>query len=199
MTIINKRRIINIITIINIVFIRRIIIRKTLLVIKNKWFYLSFSFLYSHFSSSFCIHKYSRPLFEFCWMWIFPWIKHSWHFCSMWDKFGWLSCPWQFHSEGLSYFSLKGFYYSYVWYCSWCEGEISLCTGHISRKLCGFLVMFLTGFTSLCVLLLFSPLRSSSLCTIFYSISSNIEEVLTITHLLMWLYLETLMFIIRTG
>ena len=24
------------------------------------------------------------------WMWIFPWIKLSWHICSMWDKLGWL-------------------------------------------------------------------------------------------------------------
>ena len=23
-------------------------------------------------------------------MWIFPWIKLSWHICSMWDKLGWL-------------------------------------------------------------------------------------------------------------
>ena len=24
------------------------------------------------------------------WMWIFPWIKLSWHICSMWGKLGWL-------------------------------------------------------------------------------------------------------------
>ena len=55
--------------------------------------------------------------------------------------------------------------------------------------------MFLTGFTSLSVLLLF-PLSSLSLCMVFDSISSNIDEVLL---LLMCLSLETLTFIIRTG
>ena len=48
--------------------------------------------------------------------------------------------------------------------------------GHISRKLCGFLLMFLIGFTSPSVFLLF-PL---SLCKVFDSISSNIDKVLSI-------------------
>ena len=29
-----------------------------------------------------------RPSLQFCWMWIFPWIKCSWHSCSIRDKFG---------------------------------------------------------------------------------------------------------------
>ena len=48
-----------------------------------------------------------------------------------------------------------GFYYSYAWSCSLCEGRTSFCTGLISRKLSRFLLMSLTGFTSLSVLLLF--------------------------------------------
>ena len=40
--------------------------------------------------------------------------------------------------------------------------------------------MFLTGFTTLSVLLLFPLSPSSSLCMAFYSISSNIDEVLSI-------------------
>ena len=40
-------------------------------------------------------------------MWIFPWIKLSWHSCSVWDKHGWLSWFWQFLCEGLSSFNLK--------------------------------------------------------------------------------------------
>ena len=40
---------------------------------------------------------------------------------------------------------------------------------------------------------------SSALCTVFDSISSNIDEVLSINHLLMFLSLETLTSIIRTG
>ena len=38
---------------------------------------------------------------------------------------------------------------------SLCKGSTSFCTGLISRKLCRFLLMFSTGFTSLSVLLLF--------------------------------------------
>ena len=60
--------------------------------------------------------------------------------------------------------------------------------------------MFLTVFTSLSVLLFFlyrSP--SSSLCTVFDSISPNIDEFSRSTHLLMYLSLETLTPIIRTG
>ena len=49
----------------------------------------------------------------------------------------------------------KGFYYSYAWSCSLCEGRSSFCPGLISRKLCRFLLMFSTCFTSLSVLLLF--------------------------------------------
>ena len=37
-----------------------------------------------------------RTSFEFCWMWIFPWIKLSWHSCSMWDKLGWFNWFCQF-------------------------------------------------------------------------------------------------------
>ena len=40
--------------------------------------------------------------------------------------------------------------------------------------------MFLTGFTSFSVLLLFSLSSPSSICTVFESVSSNIDEVLLI-------------------
>ena len=43
------------------------------------------------------------------------------------------------------------FYYSYTWSCSLCERRTFFCTGLISRKLCGFLLMFSSGFTSLYV------------------------------------------------
>ena len=50
----------------------------------------------------------------------------------------------------------------------------SFCSRLIPRKLCGFLLMFLTGFTSLSVLLLFPhPSPYSSSCTFFYFNSSN--------------------------
>ena len=78
-------------------------------------------------------------------------------------------------------FNPKGFWYSHAWSFSLCERSTSFCRGLISRKLCRFFLMFSTGFTSLSVM--FFPLYwslSSSLCTVFYSISSNIDEVLLI-------------------
>ena len=49
-------------------------------------------------------------------------------------------------------FSLRG-YLPVI--CSLCEGRASFCMGRISRKLCRFLLMFSTCFTSLSALLLF--------------------------------------------
>ena len=60
-----------------------------------------------------------------------------------------------------------------------------LCKGLVSRKLYWLLLMFLTGFTSLSVILLY-PLSilyqspSSFLCMVFDSISSDIDEALSI-------------------
>ena len=47
------------------------------------------------------------------------------------------------------------FCYSYASSCSLCERKTSFCTGLISTKLCRFLLIFLTSFTSLSVFLLF--------------------------------------------
>ena len=44
---------------------------------------------------------------------------------------------------------------THAWSRSLCERRTSFCTGLISRKLCRFLFMFSTGFTSLSVVLLF--------------------------------------------
>ena len=59
--------------------------------------------------------------------------------------------------------------------------ELPFCTGLISRKLYRFLLMFSTSFTSLSALLLF-PLSITFFvfCTVFHSIISNIDEVLSI-------------------
>ena len=85
--------------------------------------------------------------------------KLAWPSCSMWDKLGWFNWFWQFLCVGISSFNPKEFYCSYAFYCSLCEGgRTSFCTGHISRKLCRFVLMFLTGFTSYTVLHLFPVL-----------------------------------------
>ena len=114
-------------------------------------------------------------------MWIFSWIKLSWHSVSIWDKPGWLNWFLQFFCDGLYSFHLKGFYDWYAWSCSLCEGRASFSTGLISRKLCKFLLTFSTGFTSLGVLLLFPlPITFFIFKHSFSSISSNIVEVLSI-------------------
>ena len=75
------------------------------------------------------------------------------------------------------------------------RGRTYFCMGLIYRKLCRFLLMFSTGFTSLSVLLLFPSLF---FCKIFDSILSNIDEFLSINPA-QFLSLETLTSIIWTG
>ena len=98
----------------------------------------------------------------------------------MWDKLGWLNWLWQFLCEELSSFNPKRFYYSYTWSSSLCKRRTCFCTRVVSRKLCRFLCFRLALLHS--VPYFFSLYRSpsSSLCTIFYSISSNLDEVLSI-------------------
>ena len=98
----------------------------------------------------------------------------------LWDKPEWLNWFWQFLCDRLSSFNPKGFQYSYAWSHSLCEGRTSFWMGVISRKLCRFLLMFSTGFTLFSVLLFsFYQSPSSYLCMVFDSISSNIDEVLS--------------------
>ena len=48
--------------------------------------------------------KLSWRIFEafvpICWMWIFPWIKFSWHSGSVWHELGWFNWFWQFSVRG---------------------------------------------------------------------------------------------------
>ena len=111
--------------------------------------------------------------FQFCWMWIFPWIRLSWHSCSMWDNLEWLNWFWQFLFEGLSSFNLKRFNYSYVWSYSLKERlpfawDLSL-ENPMDSILC-FRLLLLHSVSHF-FFLYQSP--SLLLCTIFDSVSSN--------------------------
>ena len=117
-----------------------------------------------------------KPSFQFCWIWIFPWTKLSWYSCSIWDKAEWLNWFWQFLCERFSSFNPKRFFYSYAWSCSLCERRTSFSTGLFSRKLCRFMLLFSTGFTSLSVVLPF-PLSITFFLVVH---SPNIDEVLSI-------------------
>ena len=81
-----------------------------------------------------------------------------------------------------SSFNLKGFQYSYAWSRSFCDRRTFFCTRLICRKLCRFLrfQLALLHSVSYFFFLYQSPSPSSSLCTAFDSISSNIDEVLSI-------------------
>ena len=81
---------------------------------------------------------------------------------------------------GISSFNSKGFYYSYAWCCTLYEGRTSFCMGLISRKFCRFLLIFSTLLHSVSYLFFLYQLSSLSYCTVFDSISSNIDEVLLI-------------------
>ena len=98
-------------------------------------------------------------------MWIFPWIKLSRNSCSMW--------------EGLSSFNPKRLYHSYAWSYSLCERTASFCIGLISRKLCR-LCFWLALLHSVSYFFFLYRSPFSSLCTVFDSILSNLDEVLSI-------------------
>ena len=93
-------------------------------------------------------------LFEFCWLWIFSWIKLLWYYCSIWDKLERLDWLKQYHGEGLSFFNLKG-YITQMQSCSLCEGGTCFCVRLILRKFWVFLFMFSTGFILFGFLFLF--------------------------------------------
>ena len=124
--------------------------------------------------------RYSRPLFEFCWLWIVPWIKLWWHSCSMWDKPGWLNFDSgnffvrgylpliqkdsSTHMHGLAVYVKEGL--PFAW-------DLSL-ENSADFYICFWLALLYS--VSYFFFLYWSP--SSSLCMVVESISSNIDEAL---------------------
>ena len=101
----------------------------------------------------------------------------------MWDKPGWLNWFWQFLWEGLSSFNLKGFYYSYAQFHSFPyvkEGLPFVWDLSLENSTDSYLCFRLASLHSLSHFFFLYQSPSSSLCTIFGSISSNIDEVLLI-------------------
>ena len=83
------------------------------------------------------------------WMWIFPWIKLSWHICSMWDKLGWLIDSDNFSVRGYLTLVRKDSITHMHGLAVYLKERLSFAQDF--RKLCRFLLMFLTSFTSLCL------------------------------------------------
>ena len=112
-------------------------------------------------------------------MWIFPWNKHSWHSGSLRDKLGWLNLFWQFLCDELSSFNPKGFHYYIRGLAVYVEEGLHFAWDLSLENSTDFYLCFRLALLS--VLLLFFCWSSSlSLCTVCDSISSNINEVLSI-------------------
>ena len=109
---------------------------------------------------------------------IFPLIRLSWHSGSTWDKPGWLNWFWQFFCDGLSS------YHSYVCSGSLCEGGLhfarDLSLENSTRKFYKFLCFWLALLHWLSYFFFLHLSPPSSLCRVFDSSSSNIDEVLLI-------------------
>ena len=110
-------------------------------------------------------------------MWIFPWIKFSWHSCSMWDKLWWLNWFWQFlccripkdsitYMHGLAVYVKEGLPFAQ---------DLSL-ENSSDSYLCFQLALLHS--VSYFFFLYQSP--TLSLCMVFDSISSNIDDILLI-------------------
>ena len=107
-------------------------------------------------------------------MWIFSWMKLSWYSCSMWDKLEWLHwlC-----------FSVRGYLPLIQKIVTYMHGLAVYVKEGIpfAQDLFGFLFMFLTSFTWLCVSYIFLLNQLlSPLSTVFNANSSDIDYVLSI-------------------
>ena len=81
----------------------------------------------------------------------------------------------------LSSFNPKRFYYSYARSCSLCEGKTSFCMRlSLENSADSYLCFRLALLHSVSYFFFLYQPPFSSLCTVFYSISSNIDEVLSI-------------------
>ena len=121
-----------------------------------------------------------RSLFDFFWIWIFSSTKLFRHSHFMWEKIGWFNWFWQFLCEGLSSFNPKDSITHRHDLAVHVKEELfsrdlSL-ENSVGSYLCFWLALLHLGSY-------FFPLYqwpSLSLCMVFYAISSNIDEVLSI-------------------
>ena len=125
--------------------------------------------------------SFTRPSFQFCWMWIFPWTKLSWYSCPEWDELGWFSWFWQFLFEGLSSFNLKRCFtcmHGLVVYMK--EGLTFALTKSLENSAGAFLMFWLNLLQSMSYFFFLYQSPLLWLWMVFDSISSNIDEILLI-------------------
>ena len=121
-----------------------------------------------------------RPSFQFCCMWIFPWIKVSWRSCSVWDKFRWLNWFWQFLCKGLSLIWEDSITHVHGLAVYVKEGLHFAWTLSLESSANSYLYFWLASLHSVSYFFFLCPSPSSLLCMVFNSISSNIDEVFSI-------------------
>ena len=99
----------------------------------------------------------------------------------------------------LSSFNLEGLYHPYAWPCSLWEGRTSFCMGHISRKLCRFILCFWLALLHL-VSYFFSFINHLLCLCAWFLIQFHLAKMRfsLSTHLQICLSLESLTSIIRT-
>ena len=131
-------------------------------------FYLSWVLIYIYMCVCVCV-RYRKKVFvknsilkhtKMSFLFISPWlsIELLWSINKLKQRL-WCTIYDLDDSIGFGNFCVRGYlpliYYSYAWSCSLCERRTSFC----SRKLCGLLLMFSTGFASLSFLFLFSSIN----------------------------------------
>ena len=133
-------------------------------------------------------------MFQSSWMEIFPWIKLSWHSCSLWDTRSWINWFWQFLCEGLSSFNPKDSITHMHGLAVYVKEGFPFARDSSLENSADSYLCFQQALLHLvfCFFFLYQSLSPSlSLCTVFDSISSNIDEILC--------YMFIFEDIIRTG
>ena len=114
-------------------------------------------------------------------MWIFPWIKLSWYSYCVWDEPGSINWFWQFLCEGLSSFNPKWFCYSYALLAIYVKEGLPFARDLSLENSADFYLCFgVALLQSVSYFFFFYQSTSLSLCAVFDSILSNMDEVLSI-------------------
>ena len=104
-------------------------------------------------------------------MWIFPWNKLSWHFCPMWDFSLRVYLPITqkdsvTHMHGIAVYVKEGLPFAWDFF--------------LKNSADSYLCFWLALLNSVSYFFFLYQSHSSALCTVFDSISSNVDEVLSI-------------------
>ena len=121
------------------------------------------------------------PWFKFCWLQIFLWITFSWNSCSMWDKTEWLNWFWQFLCGSVSFFNLKDSSTHMHGLTGYAKERLPFARSlSLENSVDSYLCFGLALLCSISYFFFLYPSSYSTLWTIFDSILSNTDEVLSV-------------------